>query len=106
METPETDTEKGRTKTKTMMTIEGNGFVETMSSRFDYWRMIRVTSWILRFKNNCTGEKQVGPITAAETSQSERVWFRLVQKGELDPGALGPTIDDQGFTLIKGRIPV
>ena len=58
METPETNTEKVRTKKKTMMTIEGNGFVETMSSRFDYWRMIRVTSWILRFKNNCTGRNR------------------------------------------------
>ena len=70
--TSEALSEITKKKEKSMMTTtdqqanERKVFVEKMTQRCNYWKLLRVTAWINRFRNNCSDKKQEGSLTTDE----------------------------------------
>ena len=85
-ETGDALTEKREPKIKAMMAIEEDTtntaleFMNEMLQRFNYWKLLRITAWILRFKTNCLGQRSKGPLTTEEITNSETLWIILIQK--------------------------
>ena len=59
---------------------------DSLLHRSSYWRMIRVTAWILRFVNNCLARgrhnrRRSGPLVSEEVEAATNRWVRRVQRG-------------------------
>lgn len=83
------------------------------SGRFsNYWKLLRVTAYVLRFVNACR-RKVVQPeiqLTPAEIDESEKLWIRELQKPfsyqkleDLNKH-LGLFTDENGIIRCKGRL--
>jgi hypothetical protein len=107
--TADTSQEEVVPKVKTMMAniLESNGanaFIEEMTQRFHYQKLIRITAWMLRFKHNCLRERYEGPLQTPELKQAEDAWIRLNQQS-LDTNEMGRYLDDDNIWRINSRIP-
>ena len=97
--------------------IEGLAFLKFSNLN----KIIRIVSYILRFKNNCRGVKQVGPITSTESDTAKETLWRLQQaihypsevkrlkagetiKKDSKIIKLTPFIDNQGILRVRGRL--
>ena len=59
-----------------------------LMDKFSFKKAIRVTAWLLRFRNNCSGllRNQEGPLTTGEVNTATRVWIKRTQlETESDP---------------------
>jgi len=54
-------------------------FMDWMLQRFNYWKMLRITAWILRFRENCLDQRHKGPLTTEEINDAETLWIILMQ---------------------------
>ena len=51
-----------------------------MSQKHPYWKLMRLTGWMLRFKNNCEkDQKTKGPLVTDELQRAEKQWIKLIQ---------------------------
>ena len=58
---------------------------ENLLDRNSYWKTLRITSWILRFINNCKAKAKnekgtVGPLQTEEILRARNSWIVKVQK--------------------------
>ena len=82
------------------------GFAEEMSSKYSYWRLVRLTGWILRFKSNCQGRKARGPLVTDELNGAEKQWIKLIQHTSRErPKDVETILDNEEITLVKTRVP-
>jgi hypothetical protein len=42
-------------------------FMNNMLERYNYWMMLRIFAWIIRFRDNCTDVKHTGPLRAGSS---------------------------------------
>ena len=59
---------------------------DNLLDRKSYWKTLRITSWILRFINNCKAKTKnekgtVGPLKTEEILRARNYWIVKVQKG-------------------------
>jgi len=107
--TADTSKEEVVPKVKTMMTniqeVNGiNAFIDKMTQRFNYQKIIRITAWMLRFKRNCLKEGYKGPLQTSELKQAEVAWIRLTQQS-LDTNEMDRYLDEDNIWKIDSRIP-
>ncbi len=85
----------------------------TLLEKFSYWKTLRVTGWILRFKHNALAKtrkmkKESGPLTTKEILSAENHWIRRVQanvESNLEtPGWKLVKDEETGILKCKGRI--
>ena len=110
LETEESNKERSKSKTeRVMMTqqIQPEAvFAEEMAAKYSYWKLLRITAWIRRFKNNVGGgQKTRGPLVTDELNGAEQQWIKMVQHISPEPPKDVETIDDGGITLVKTRVP-
>ena len=69
--------------------------------RSSYWRMIRVTAWILRFVNNCLARsrhnRRSGPLVSEEVEAATNRWVGRVQRG------VNPDLQAPGWKIIQDK---
>eukprot|EP00795_Rhopilema_esculentum_P000482 gene482-10158_t len=74
--------------------------------KFSYWKLLRVTSWVKRFADNCrVKEKCKGPITAKEINSTENFWLKVAQRGQELNSPMELRKDDAGVWRCFGRVP-
>ena len=79
-----------------------------------FWRVIRISAWIMRFLQNCRSKKSnrvSGPLTTAETEKQVKWWIRreqerysVTEKFLEDQQRLNLQKNDEGIYVCKGRI--
>ena len=86
---------------------------DALFEKCSYWKTLRVTAWILRFKHNALAKnrktkKKSGPLTTEEILSAEDCWVRRVQvdvESDLEtPGWKLAKDEDTGILKCKGRI--
>ena len=75
---------------------------DSLLHRSSYWRMIRVTAWILRFVNNCLARgrhnrRRSGPLVSEEVEAATNRWVRRVQRG------VNPDLQAPGWKIIQDK---
>ena len=109
--TSEALSEITKKKEKSMMTTtdqqsnERKVFVEKMTQRCNYWKLLRVTAWINRFQNNCSNKKQEGSLTTDEINIAETKWIKLIQGLDIIDGKVDTKEDEDGIRRVNSRIP-
>ena len=56
--------------------------LDAVMKKHNFWKVIRVTSWVSRFIHNCRALKKMkltGPLTTEETTNLINFWIRRVQ---------------------------
>ena len=108
LETEITQTELSGKKIKAMITKDSqpdNQFIEEMNQRHPYWKLMRITGWIRRFKNNCRGHGTTGPLTTEELNEAEQQWIHLIQTASRESPKDIETIIKEGTIMVKSLIP-
>ena len=57
--------------------------LDALLEKFNYWKTIRVSAWMMRFIRNSRSEKTKrlgGPLMTEETSKAELLWVKRVQE--------------------------
>ena len=62
---------------------------DELLSRNTYWRTLRITAWVLRFKTNSLAKlkkikKKSGPLCTEELVKAKQHWVKRVQRGISD----------------------
>ena len=70
-----------------------------------YWKLLRVTTYIKRFCNNCRGKRLTGPLTTEETITAKRTLIIQVQQHEEVKSAVNVEKGDDGMLRYVGRVP-
>ena len=111
VETEESRSERATSKhhEKSMMaatepTIDP-GFMQNMLERFNYWKLLRITAWIKRFRSNCSGNRERGPLKSEEINSAESTWIRLAQLHQEVNKKMDVIQDENGITVVNSRIP-
>ena len=81
------------------------GFMQKLLERFNYQKLLRITAWIKRFKTNCFGNREKGPLKSEEISSAEFMWIKLVQLHQGVNQKMDVIKDDDGITVVNSRIP-
>ena len=108
-ETPTKTKEQAKDSTEDQETDEW----EELLSRSTYWRVLRITAWVLRFKTNSLAKlrkikRKSGPLCTEELVEAKQHWVERVQRGIPDgmerPG--WKQVKDKETNLLKctGRI--
>ena len=50
-------------------TVEALDMSDKSLGEYEFWKFLRITSWIFRLSNNCRRTKQSGPLRASEIEQ-------------------------------------
>ena len=54
--------------------------LDDLIQKWEFWKVIRVSAWIARFRQNCrTKERIVGPLTNEELNAQIEFWIKRVQ---------------------------
>ena len=80
-------------------------FMNEMLQRFNYWKMLRISAWIQRFKRNCLGQRHKGPLTSEEINKAETSWIVLVQQEGLSETKKDKLQDEHHVWRVDSRIP-
>ena len=81
--------------------------LDRMLTKYSYWKLIRITAYVLRFVEHCRKKTKVTclALTNQETDEAEKLWIRRAQT----TGNLTTTIDlkkgEDGILRCDGRIP-
>ena len=81
------------------------GFMQKMLERFNYQKLLRITAWIKRFKTNCFGNREKGPLKSEEISSAEFMWIKLAQLHQGVNQKMDVIKDENGITVVNSRIP-
>ena len=95
------------TKEKVFVTLnEKQSQLDFLCEKYPYWKLVRVTSWVMRFKNNCLLHKQAGPLSAEELMNAEQVCVRQAQQVKVDvPPDIKTLTNNDGLVQVDTRIP-
>ena len=95
----EIETEKLPKNTKQMLvvdeTVKLSNKLEVLLEKFTWWKILRITAFVMRFIANCRGKpKQKCTLTSEEIEAAEIYWIKEAQQSE----HLQCEIDCQRFT--------
>ena len=97
-ETPSKPNEQGKDSTEDHETDDW----DELLSRNTYWRTLRITAWVLRFKTNSLEKlknikKKSGPLCTEELVKPKQHWVKRVQRGISDD------VERPGWKLVKDK---
>ena len=97
-ETPPKPKEQGKGSTEGHETDDW----DELLSRNTYWRTLRITAWVLRFKTNSLAKlkkikKKLGPLYTEELVTAKQHWVKRVQRGIPDD------MERPGWKLVKDK---
>ena len=92
-------------------TIQARHMFDKLLTKYEFWKFLRTTSWILRFLNNCRRTKQSGPLTTSDIEQRKKFWIKREQqrvqhseKFKINEKRLDSQQNSNGICVCKGRI--
>ena len=92
-------------------TKEALDMFDNFLAKYEFWKFLRITSWIFRFLNNCRKTKQSGPLTTSEIEQRKKFWIKREQqpvqhseKFKINEKRLVLWQHSEGIYVCKGRI--
>ena len=92
-------------------TIQPRHMFDKLLAKYEFWKFLRTTSWILRFLNNCGRTKQSGPLTTSDIEQRKKFWIKREQqrvqhseKFKISEKRLDLQQNSEGIYVCKGRI--
>ena len=92
-------------------TVEALDMFDKLLAKYEFWKFLRVTSWIFRFLNNCRRSKQSGPLTTSEIEQRKKFSINREQhrvqhseKFKINEKRLDLQQNSEGIYVCKGRI--
>ena len=86
---------------------QGTSYFGGMLTRYSYWKLIRITAYVIRFVEHCCKRKKRNclQLTSEEADEAEKLWIRKAQQSnniltntDLEKG-------DDGVLRYVGRIP-
>ena len=61
--------------------IDDKTIFDNLLDKHDYWRFIRITTWVKRFITKCKGKTKLsGPLAIEETNKSIKIIIKRIQK--------------------------
>ena len=110
----ETEAEAKRTKEVFAVAVDTRDDFDEVLEKQNFWRVIRISAWIMRFLQNCRSKKSnrvSGPLTTAETEKQVKWWIKreqerysVTEKFLEDQQRLNLQKNDEGIYVCKGRI--
>jgi len=79
----ETEAEAKCTKEVFAVAVDTRDDLEEVLEKHTFWRVIRISAWIMRFLQNCQSKKLNrigGPLTTAETEKQVKWWIKREQE--------------------------
>ena len=108
-ETPEAESEILPSKEKQMIVKEEKVVpdqLEMLLEKFLYWKMVRITAFVMRFIAKCRGdETREAMLTSEETESAELHWRRKAQQSEELKSKTDLKRDANGIWRCDGRVP-
>ena len=83
----ETEAEARMIKDVLTVALESEGPLNRILQKHQYWRAIRIVSWIARFTHNCKSSKVnriSGPLTTVEMNAQVRAWILRTQQNHVN----------------------
>ncbi|XP_070567225.1 uncharacterized protein [Ptychodera flava] len=102
---------KSTKKTEVMLLLEDAIQNETIAwsqellSKFKFWKILRITSYMKHFIDGCKGMRQVGPLTKSEITASEKVWIHITQQTNNMTSDVTLAADEDRILRCYGRVP-
>ena len=91
--------------------VEALDIFDNLLAKYEFWKFLRIISWIFRFLNNCRRTKQGGPLTTSEIEQRKKFWIKKEQqpvqhseKFKINEKRLDLQQNIEGIYICKGRI--
>ena len=83
-----------------------SGF-ERMLTKHSYWKLIRITAYVIRFVEHCRKRKKTNclQLTSQETDEAEKLWIRKAQRSNDLEKNIDLEKGDDGILRYVGRIP-
>ena len=83
-----------------------SGF-ERMLTKHSYWKLIRITAYVIRFAEHCRKRKKTNclQLTSQETDEAEKLWIRKAQQSNDLEKNIDLEKGDDGILRYVGRIP-
>ena len=79
---------------------------DAVLEKFPFWKMVRITAFVLRFIGRCKGQKiEEGLLTSKEIESAELFWIKKVQKSKEMAAETDLKKDADGIFRCSGRIP-
>ena len=108
----ESETEAKKVKEVLATTISMESRFEYLIQQFSFKKAIRITAWIIRFKEHCQSmEKRRGPLITEEICAANKVWIKRTQEQvagspefEQQKGQLRLEKDYRGIYVCYGRL--
>ena len=92
-------------------TVETLDMFDELLPKYEFWKFLRITSWIFRLLNNCRMTKQSGPLTTSKIEQRKKFWIKREQqrvqhseKFKINEKQLDLKQNSEGIYVCKGRI--
>ena len=92
-------------------TAEALDMFDKLLAKYEFWKFLRITSWIFRFLNNCRRTKQSGPRTTSEIEERKNFWIKreqqrvqYSQKFKINEKRPHLQQNSEGIYFYKGRI--
>ncbi|XP_070571221.1 uncharacterized protein [Ptychodera flava] len=102
---------KSTKKREVMLLLEDATQNETIAwsqellSKFKFWKLLRITSYMKRFIDGCKGMRRVGPLTKSEITASEKIWIHITQQTNDMTSDVTLAADEDGILRCHGRVP-
>ena len=110
---PESINESKVIRTVLKSALTSNDSLNNVKAKFNFRKSMRITSWILRFLNNCRKRTHqlTGPLSTTEIQAAVDLWIVKIQREVLDDPQhkqqkehLNLVKNEQGIVICKGRI--
>ena len=74
--------------------------------KYKYWKLLRITAYIMRFRKNCCQEEKIrGPLQTEEIKAAEARWLRIAQEEKELRCPFPLKADNTGLFRCCGRVP-
>ena len=100
-------------KPREKMLLEQNGdqpdekkiWTSSLVKRYKYWKLLRVTAYILRFRKNCCQKEKIsGPLRTQEIKAAEVRWLKIAQEEQELRCPFQLKVDSSGLLRCHGRV--
>ena len=86
---------------------QGTSYLDGMLTRYSYWKLIRITAYVIRFVEHCCKRKKRNclQLTSEETDEAEKLWNRKAQQSNNTVTNTDLEKGDDRVLRYVGRIP-
>jgi hypothetical protein len=79
---PESESETKTVREVLAVAVEPGDELDQVMEKYELWKAVRITTWVVRFINNCRAKRlsrKKGPISTEETEERVNFWIRRTQ---------------------------